>query len=104
MGKAKITIEDVFYYFNLEEAKKIRKAFLKDNPTFTYGRVFSERRKGGSCRSKFWLVNQTNQTLFISWLNKNYPHVQIKIMERNQQGFLRPSVAITLRKKSLARN
>jgi hypothetical protein len=99
MGKAKITIEDVFYYFNLEEAKKIRKSFLKDNPTFTYGRVFSERRKGGSCRSKFWLVNQTNQTLFISWLNKNYPQVQIKIMKRNQQGFPRPSIVITLKDK-----
>lgn len=99
MGKAKITIEDVFYYFNLEEAKKIRKAFLKDNPTFTYGRVFSERRKGGSCRSKFWLVNQTNQTLFISWLNKNYSHIPIKIMKRNPQGFPRPSIVITLKDK-----
>jgi len=99
MGKAKITIEDVFYYFNLEEAKKIRKSFLKDNPTFTYGRVFSERRKGGSCRSKFWLVNQTDQTLFISWLNKNYPHIPIKIMKRNPQGFPRPSIVITLKDK-----
>lgn len=78
MGKKNITREDVDYFYNLLTAENIRKEFLKKHPQFNYCRVFSERRKNGVCRSKFWLVNEKNQKLFNKWMTRNYPWIEVK--------------------------
>ena len=66
------------YFYNLLTAENIRKEFLKKHPQFNYCRVFSERRKNGVCRSKFWLVNEKNQKLFNKWMTRNYPWIEVK--------------------------
>lgn len=78
MGRKNISRDDVFYFYNLREVENIRKEFLNKHPQFSYGRVYSERRKNGVCRSKFWLVNKNNVTLFKQWMTKNYPWYEVK--------------------------
>lgn len=66
---------DYQYNKNKFMASYIRADLIKELKNFSYGRVFTERRAGNACRTKFWLVNSIDQKRAMLWLKKNWGHI-----------------------------
>lgn len=85
------------YQRNKQKAARIRAEFLKAHPDFTYCKVFTEARAKGRCRTKFWLVNLSNQIMFGNWMLNHYPKYNV-VYQSATPGwwFPSPGVAITV--------
>ena len=84
------------YEQNKKIVIQIRKEFLKAHPKFRYGRVYTEARAKGRCRTKFWLVNEQNQISFVRWMAKHYPQYKVKRYMQTEYYLPLPGVAITI--------
>lgn len=91
------------YGKNLETAKTIRKEFLKEFPEFNYGQVYTEARKGGACRTKFYRVGDLGKRVFSDWMKKQqaagrFANASVKLIEHRPYISM-GSISITIGKK-----
>lgn len=68
-------VEAFLYNKNRFLAACIRRDLLKALKGFSYGKVFTEVRSNGKCRTKFWIVNSSDSKRALRWLKNNWGHI-----------------------------
>jgi len=62
------------YNKNKAEAQVLRKLIKINIPNFNYRRVYTEKRKNGVCRTKFWRMDDYSIDKLVDYLTQNVPY------------------------------
>jgi hypothetical protein len=89
--------EQKIYKTNLKKAQSIRKDLKASLKSLRYGKVYTEARSGGGCRTKFWLVNQNTSKRISNYVKKHYPEVEVKVIKPSPFRWWLPGVSITVK-------